>query len=135
MIPLAKFEEIKGRIVRIVSPRAVIVDIGTKNGVRVGSELVVYEEGQEITGLDGKSLGKMEYVKANLRVVHAQESFSLAETLETVVFPASTISGSIASSLTIKQTLPVSEKEIEPLSSYDKTVKKGDLVKVIKREP
>lgn len=133
MIPMATWGEIKGRIVRIVSPRTVIVDIGTKNGVSTGSNLVVYEEGQEIAGLDGKSLGKMEYVKANLRVIHAQENFSLAETVDTE--DVTSISGSIASSLTIRKRLPVSEKEIEPLVDYDKTVKKGDLVKVTKWEP
>jgi hypothetical protein len=129
MIPMAAGGAIKGKVIRIISPQAVIVDIGTKEGIGTGMKLVIYEEGQTIYGLDGEDLGKVEYVKATVRVVHAQEKFSIAENVETAKITS--ISGSIASSLTYKEDLAVPAKQIEPLTEYDKTIKKGDLVRTI----
>lgn len=120
---------IKGKVIRILSNDSFIVSIGSKDGARVGMRLIIYEEGQDITGLDGKSLGKIEYVKARLEINHVQENFSVAASTETE--DATTISGAIATSLTFKYPLPVAQKQIEPLSPFDKTIKKGDLVREI----
>lgn len=129
MIPMAVGGAIKGKVIRIISPQAIIVDIGTEEGIATGMKLVIYEEGQTIYGLDGEDLGKVEYVKATVRVVHAQEKFSIAENVETAKIAS--ISGSIASSLTYKEDLTVPAKQIEPLTEFDKTIKKGDFVMTI----
>jgi hypothetical protein len=126
---MAARSPIKGKVIRILSPDSFIVDIGSKDGTKREMGLVIYEEGQDIFGLDGKSLGKIEFVKASLRITHVQENFSVAESAETE--DATTISGSIATSLTFKKSLPVAQKQIDPLTSFDKTIKKGDLVRSI----
>ena len=122
-------KKIKGKVIRIISPLSVIVNIGLKDGITTGTDLVIYEEGQDIQEPDGKSLGKIEFVKARLRVTHAQENFSIAESAERE--DMTTISGSIATSLSFKKSLLVNEKQIEPLTAFDKTVKKGDFVRAI----
>jgi len=129
MIPMATKNEVKGKVIRIISPQGLIVDIGTRNGIATGNKLIIYEEGQSIIGLDGKNLGKVEFVKATVCVTHAQENFSIAENIE--IRDSLDLSGSIARSLTYIEQLPVSEKQIEPLTGYDRTIKKGDLVRLI----
>ena len=68
---------VKGKIIKILSDKALVVNVGTKNGIKVNDILHIIHKGEEITDLDGnESLGLLEYVKAAVRVSHVQETMS-----------------------------------------------------------
>jgi hypothetical protein len=68
---------VQGKIVKILSDKALIINLGTKDGINVNSTVHVIHTGEEIKDPDNdKSLGNLEYVKAVLRISHAQETIS-----------------------------------------------------------
>ena len=58
------------------------INRGTSLGVNVGSFYKVYQEGEEIFDLNGKSLGKRKINLALLRVLNVQNDFSDVEIIE-----------------------------------------------------
>ena len=118
-----------GNVIRIPDRYSVVINVGRKHNVSTGMSFMVYEEGEPIIAPDGTNLGKIEHVKALVRVTHVQKEFSIAETWKSD--KVTTVSSSIFNSLAIRKSLPVSEDEIEPFRSFSKEVKVGDLVKQI----
>jgi len=70
---------IRGKIVNIVDEYTVILNLSEKDGVEVDMIFIVYEEGEEVTDSEGKSLGKIEYPKATVKIINVSSEFSVAE--------------------------------------------------------
>ncbi len=124
---------IQGTVIRIPSDTSVIIDVGSKHGVRLGMDFKIYAEGEPIYTPDRtEELGKIEHVKAVVRVTQVQENFSVATSIEE--FDITDMSKAIYTALSsTKKPLPVSERDIEPFSSFEKTIKVGDLAKQLKQ--
>jgi hypothetical protein len=68
----------RGNIVKILSDKALIINLGTEDDVTLSDIVHIIHTGEEIQNPEneGKSLGRLEYVKAVLRVTHIQETMS-----------------------------------------------------------
>ena len=69
---------IHGKIAKILSEKALIINLGTKDEVDINDIIHIIHIGEEVSDPDNekKSLGNLEYVKAILRVTHTQETMS-----------------------------------------------------------
>ena len=71
-----------GKVIRIFDETTLLVNIGSKDGMKRGDNVFVVEAGEEITDPDtGESLGDLEMVKAELTAVDIQERMSVLKTI------------------------------------------------------
>lgn len=69
---------IEGRVARILTDEALVINRGSAHGVREGMRFVIYAELDEVTDPEtGKSLGKLELVKARVVATHVQEGMTI----------------------------------------------------------
>jgi hypothetical protein len=127
-------ELLKGKVLKILSPYKIAINLGAANGVKKGMKFVIYEEGEMIKDPSTQQdLEKLEIVKGYVEVTHVQEKISIAESYETekrVYHPFGSMwltSGSQEITVTEKKEL-TSEKITEPKPS---PVKEGDFVRQI----
>lgn len=65
---------VRGMVVKILSAQAIVINVGNAAGVNCGAIVHIVHTGEEIKDpAGGASLGRLEYIKAILRVSHAQE--------------------------------------------------------------
>lgn len=137
---------VEGKVLSILDEYRIVVSLG-KGSVNVGNKLMIYTLGEEIKDELGQSLGKLEIVKAKVEVEHVQEKFSTAVSpliSETVREEASSgispLLSSFYTSLSMhsgkpKQTIRVERRreplQIESTTPVDRTIRVGDLVRVI----
>ena len=140
-------DEPHGKVVRIEDEHSLWVDLGTKTSPSVskGDSLIVYTLGEEIVDPDtGEPLGRVQWVKAEVEVVQAQDILCRAETpgvnrLVTgheVTLGARAllgIWGGKVETVTEHPSFLVDQDSCEPLDKVDLTVRKGDLVRLAKR--
>jgi hypothetical protein len=121
---------IKGKVADLKGDYAVIINRGTENGVEEGMRFIIYTEGEEIRDPDtDDSLGKIDYIKAKVKVKYSAEKYSWAETYETIQNPAiSSLMGSFSQG--VRATLSKSQSPSSPIQ-IELPVMKGDLVKQI----
>ena len=68
---------VSAKIVKILSDKALVINIGTKQDVSVGNIAHIIFAGEEVKDPENdKSLGKLEYVKGIVRVSHVQETMA-----------------------------------------------------------
>ena len=68
---------VEGTIAKIVDRSMVIVNRGSKDGVKLGMKFVVFAEADDITDPEtGKPLGKWELVKGYIQAAHVQEAMA-----------------------------------------------------------
>lgn len=71
-----------GKVVRIFDETALLVNLGSNEGLKRGDLLAVVERGDEVTDpATGESLGALEFVKAELVASDVQERMSILKTL------------------------------------------------------
>lgn len=132
-------EPIRGKVIRITGPNSLIINAGEEHGVSKGMRFVVFEEGDEILDPETReSLGKIEFIKAEVEVKSTHPKFSV------VVSPKRTVSTLDLSGLvnlayaigkytTVEQEpLPVDPEDISPVPEpKEKKIKIGDPVRQI----
>lgn len=70
-----------GKVIRIFDESTLLINIGSKEGLKVGDRVFVVEKGEEIKDPDtGESLGVLEMVKAELVAADVQERISILNT-------------------------------------------------------
>jgi hypothetical protein len=127
---------IKGKVAAIKGDYAVVINKGYNDGVEEDMRFMIYEEGEEIFDPDTTlSLGRLEYVKAKVKVKIPSENFSWAETYDTYTIPGM---GSLIASLNTlaprfeRAKLPLDESTESSVSGpVIPQVKMGDLVRQI----
>lgn len=74
--------KITGQVADLVDDRTLIINRGTKNGVSVGMLFMVYDATGKIVKdpTTGDELGKIKLPKIEVKVIHADEKYSIAET-------------------------------------------------------
>ena len=116
------------RVIRIIDDFTIMIDKGYETGnLEEGTRIMVFEPGPEIKDLDGNSLGKYDFTKANLIITEVFQRFSIAQNIEEGS-PFS-VTNFLSGGQT-KLVINVNEDEIEPLEPKDIQVKKGDLVRI-----
>ncbi len=105
---------ITGKVARILNEFQLVLNVGARQGVKPGMCFIVYEEGEEIRDPEnGEALGKLELVKAEVEVVHVQESLCLVQAKE-------------KKAATVPTVLSAKLAEVKPSarSGYDRTHEK-----------
>ncbi len=70
-----------GKVLKIFDEVSLLVDLGSEEGVKRGDRFVVIEKGGDVIDPDsGKSLGVMEFVKAELEAVDVLDQMSVLMT-------------------------------------------------------
>lgn len=125
-------------VVRVIDEFSILIDAGYTNGVSVGMTFVIFTEGEEIVGLQGEELGKIEYPKAYVRITHVQKRLSTAQSpIKVSVYdPAQKIAVALSKfTYTERKELPVDKDSIHRLEPIDLKVRVGDKVRQIFESP
>ncbi|BBA51680.1 hypothetical protein FV113G1_20300 [Fusobacterium varium] len=121
------------RVIKIVDQYSVLIDAGKMDGIKKEDKIRIFNEGDEIFDLDGKSLGKIEILKDELQVEIVYDKFSLCQKIQTRQSGPIMSLNSYLSTKKEKIKIEVLDKDIESLAySTDEPIKKGDLAKKIK---
>ena len=110
-----------GQVVRILDEYSIVVS--TSRYVKDGDIVQVFDIGEELFGLDGKSLGYYIYIKATLKVTQIESKYCICQTLTLTPFTAMT--QTISSQLS----LPIKHEDIQEIPSIDMIVHIGDKVR------
>jgi hypothetical protein len=128
-------ESIKGKVAAIKDEYTIIINKGSENGVEEDMRFMIYEEGEEIIDPDTKnSLGKLEYLKAKVKVKYASDKFAWAETYQTYMVNSWNAINTALLGIGNKQErikLPLEEMANEPNQMLNRFVKVGDPVRQI----
>ncbi|MGB3479861.1 MAG: FlgT C-terminal domain-containing protein [bacterium] len=74
---------IEGKVVKIISDSEIIINLGSKDGVKEGDRFLIYQLGEEIKDPDtDKMLDTLEIVKGRVKIVHVQPNISTCITDE-----------------------------------------------------
>ncbi len=74
-------QAIEGKIAEILSSYAVVINLGSKDGISEGDKFVIYQIGKEIVDPEtNESLGKLEVHKGTVIAKVVQENMCIAET-------------------------------------------------------
>ena len=77
-----------GRVVNVMNPTTVVVNIGTDHGVRNGSIFLLVGLGEKITDPDtGEILEQLELVRGRVEVTHAQQKISTLTSVDVLRDP------------------------------------------------
>lgn len=120
-----------GSVVRIISNKELIIDVGEED-LTVGDKVQIYTVFDELTDLQGNSLGPYENIKDTLDVVQTSNNYSVCKKIVT----KKTSNYAVLSMLSnteykVAEQLNVNEEDIKPLTEFkdDKEIHVGDYVK------
>ncbi|HEM3540301.1 TPA: hypothetical protein U1B50_001790 [Streptococcus suis] len=116
-------------VIKIIDPYTLIIDKGSESKeIHKDMKITIYEPGPEITGIDGESLGRYDFKKADLIITEVYPKFAIAKHVrENSSFSVSSIL--TGSGYTTKGTLDVSQSDITPLKPKSSQIQIGDPVK------
>jgi len=130
---------IEGKVAQILNERELVINIGTKSGVKKGTRFIVLAESPlEIRDPDSKEpLGVLDREKVRVEASDVAENFSVCQTYETVVTGGGFDIGSLSlfgprreEPRTLRA---ASDSFPPPLSPEESYVKIGDRVKELTR--
>jgi hypothetical protein len=117
---------LKGKIIKILDDRRVIVNLGFKDGVKKDMKFIIYDEGEEIIDPESKtSLGKREIVKHRIKSIHIQENFSIMVSDVWI----STILDRLFDADHKTQKKLLLEEDVKRPEDIERAIKVGDLVR------
>ncbi|MFA5253226.1 MAG: hypothetical protein WC367_00980 [Methanoregula sp.] len=123
-------EPLKGKVLKILDPYRIVVNIGYDQGIKRGMEFIIYELGEDILDPDtGKVLDKLEIIKHRLIVTQVQEKFSIMKSDEYEA--AESFAAIISGVSNQKRLVPLfTEEKPQKLSENEyKKIKVGDFVR------
>jgi len=127
--------EIEGKIIRILSEKKLIINVGLNATVKQGMIFEIYdEEGEPIIDPETKEvLGKLVNSKGRIVVETVMPKFSIVTTLKREIGPEFT-SGISSFYTTIEEKLSINPEDIDPIKKTESaTIKIGDKVRSVKR--
>ena len=115
---------VEGKVVRVVSPSEVVVNLGSKDGIGLGSRFLVYLLGDEVVDPEnGESLGQLEIVRGRGQAKHVQERMTTIHSTEWKRVLREHDRAFILG-------IPMPPQEVEVAAPFE-GVKVGDLVRVL----
>lgn len=132
--------KLKGKIIRILDKRTVIINLGKENGIEKESIFSVYGKPEEIIDPETKeSLGSVVLIKAKIRATQVFDKFTIASTRwsENIFSLSSAITSNMLSAKEIDQgELNILPEEMEPWKvTSGEPVRIGDVVEVTLKKP
>ncbi len=130
---------IKGKVARILSDSEVVLNVASKDGVKLDMDFVIYSESDHIFDpTTSEDLGAIETVKGRITVTHVMEKMSRAETSTYKVALPSLyeqamgvgVRGLYPQTETRRHRLEIDKQQPKPLKD-DLTVKIGDPVRSV----
>ncbi len=119
-----------GNIIRIIDNRTIIVNAGSGN-LKVGQMIQVYEFGEPISDLNGKSLGNYIFIKDELEVIQVESRYSICKKMKTTT---KTFDFALSPLLETQTTeyipLNIEPGDIKELKPLDPLVRIGDPIKL-----
>jgi hypothetical protein len=118
---------LRGRVIKILSPYKIVIDLGKKQGVSRGMRFIIYAMGEMVNDpTTGRPIEQLEIVKGTVEITHVQEFVSTAETLtvERRIYPPMGRGGPFPQTVQVKERLPVNMPD-----SPEPQIVVGDLVK------
>jgi len=129
---------VRGRIVRIVSPSTVVINLGSENDIGPQTEFRILGQAEEITDPQtGATLGRITVVKGRVRAAQVYDKFTVATSkwTSTSIGPSLDWLGGLARSLYQEEKtahgedLTVDPKTLQPWKAASETpVSVGDAV-------
>lgn len=131
---------LRGKIAAILDDQRLIIGLGMEDGVCLGDQFVIYENGADIHHPDTHEiLGKLELVKAKVEAVHVQERISLVmpvqkeSTTQSTVLSATLAQTSSGSATDIyRDHLYVKKDQIIGVPQINASIQVGNLIRSIK---
>lgn len=134
-----------GKIVEIIDNRTAAINVGSKDGVRVGMVFQIFaKDGREVIDPDtGEKLGSLKFPKMKIKVTYvASDKLSLAETFEYEKINVGGIntlqgfSNIFAPPNYVKKykTFEVAQEQKKKIEEEKSSVKVGDIVELIDDE-
>ena len=119
-----------GQVLRIIDNRTVIVST-TKPDLHVNDKIIIYEPSEPIFDLAGNKLCNYEYTKDKLDVIEVNEHYSICQKNEIKKRTSNIFEVSpILSTTKLYKPLNVDEDNIEPFEIKNRTILKGDPIKL-----
>ncbi len=126
----------KGKIIRILNHEEVLLNVGTKDGVKEGMNFVIISIGEQVIDpATREKLGAIETIKGKITITLTQERFSRARTLITEHSVPVSAAGfwertkpKMEKTPEQRSKLKINEQQVIPLNE-DLTVKLGDFVR------
>ncbi len=119
-------EVLKGKIIKILDNKRVIVNLGYNDSVKKDMRFIIYAEGEDIKDPEtNKFLGKREIVKHKIKATHIQENFSIMESDVWV----KKLSDFLFDSSHNSQADLLLKEDVKKVEDIDLAVKVGDLVR------
>lgn len=130
-------KQVLGEVVDITDESTIIINLGAQDNLTEGDEVVIYMEGPMIKDIDGSDLEQLILIKAKFEVFQVQETLSIAKTptivessiLNPLILPSWLTGRSYRPKVADKEEISLDLKEFLD-SSPDRTVRKGDMVRV-----
>lgn len=119
-----------GQVVRILDKYSIIVS--TNRVVKVDDTVQVFDVGEDLTDLDGTSLGNYIYVKDTLSVVQVEPNYCICKAVvkEKVRPLLSTPFTDMTRTVKLQHPLSVQDNDINEIPNIDMSVKIGDKVRL-----
>jgi hypothetical protein len=123
----------KGKIVKIISNKSVVIDLGSEDGVKEDDIFLIFEETEEIKDSNGESLGCLEIIKAKVKATVPQTNMTICNAFETRTIEERSPSALMALQPSVRTEkrlilLNIDESEIDDNLNSPK-IKIGDYVK------
>lgn len=133
-------------VIEILSEYAILIDFGYKEGAEKGDKIQIYKKGREVYNSAKEYLGTLDIIKDELEITKVYEHFSvckkifrISKTAQRNPFEINSFASLIKKMEVIKtrtETLPLNvDKEdcTNEIFETDEPIKKGDLVKILKK--
>ena len=128
-------KNITGNVVRILDDKRLVINIGFNDGLKLNDKIIVYEIGENVKNIDGKIIGTLDYIKAELVVTNLYDNIAICQYPKKNVTAFENSVSSISSSFISYQkqeSLNVDKNDIEPYErTHSDIIHVGDNVKKI----
>ena len=125
---------IEGNVIAIIDQYRVLLNVGTRNGVRQGMKFMIYTVEKNVKDpITGQELGDLFITKAEVIVVSAQEKMSVAESPEIEEVEQVITLPSLVRKTGKKErkSLPISKKAAEQILKINYETEIGDPVRAL----
>ena len=72
-------KNIMGNVVIILDDKRLVINIGSNDGLKLNDKIIVYEIGENVKNIDGKIIGTLDYIKAELVVTNLYDNIAICQ--------------------------------------------------------
>ena len=123
--------ETTGNIIKIIDEYRVAINIG-KDFISKNDTVYVYDKNNLIKDIDGRILGKYDFLKTELIATEVYDNFSICESIKTEYnnFNRFLILSPVLEKQVTQQRLNIDDATLQRINTVDKIIRVGDIVKL-----